>query len=288
MAQDSYLDSRPGGLFRLLPSQRIAAITGNDAWRFLQGQVTQDVLGMAPGEGRATAFCDPTGHVLGEGYVLSDGDSALVCASDLAIFERLDGLLFMDDAAINILNLTCTAIVRDADPEGRWTRNKDEIVVSYDRTGFGGVDVWSHGVQSNGGLDESGWRALRYERGMPEYGIDVTAKTIANEAGERYMNRRASLTKGCYVGQEVLMRIYSRGRTQRELAHIAIEGRELPPDGAPIASRDRDDAGWITGCALTPLGARGMGYVRRDYWDGAELTAIWGNSSCKVSIISSG
>ena len=106
--------------------------------------------------------------------------------------------------------------------------------------------------------------AARVEAAYPVYGIDMTSDTIPLEAGIE--DRGISLTKGCYVGQEVIIRVLHRGhgRVARKLVLLQVEG-EVPPRDAKIFSADRD-VGFITSPARSPrLGAIALGYVHRDF-----------------------
>ena len=106
--------------------------------------------------------------------------------------------------------------------------------------------------------------AARIEAAYPVYGIDMTSDTIPLEAGIE--DRGISLTKGCYVGQEVIIRVLHRGhgRVARKLVLLQVEG-EVPPRDAKIFSADRD-VGFITSSARSPrLGAIALGYVHRDF-----------------------
>jgi folate-binding protein YgfZ len=104
----------------------------------------------------------------------------------------------------------------------------------------------------------------RIEASYPVYGIDMTRDTIPLEAGIE--DRALSLTKGCYVGQEVIIRVLHRGhgRVARRLVRLQIEG-DTPQKDAKVFSGDRE-VGFITSSAKSPrLGAIALGYVHRDF-----------------------
>lgn len=108
--------------------------------------------------------------------------------------------------------------------------------------------------------------ARRIESGRLRFGIDMTGETIPLEAGIE--DRAISLTKGCYVGQEVIIRVLHRGhgRVARRLVGLSLESNEAPPRGAPISSGERE-VGAVTSAVLSPtLGhAIALGYVHRDF-----------------------
>jgi len=106
--------------------------------------------------------------------------------------------------------------------------------------------------------------AARIEASYPVYGVDMTPDTIPLEAGIE--DRALSLTKGCYVGQEVIIRVLHRGhgRVARRLVRLQVEG-DAPQKDAKVFSGDRE-VGFIASSAKSPrLGAIALGYVHRDF-----------------------
>jgi folate-binding protein YgfZ len=119
-----------------------------------------------------------------------------------------------------------------------------------------------------GGATEIGELAaecLRVERGRPRYGIDLDDTVIPQEAG---LNERAvSFTKGCYVGQETVARLFYRGKPNRRLCGLLASGPLEP--GMQLTYQERA-AGRITSAAESPrLGAIGLALVRREAPAGA-------------------
>ena len=123
-----------------------------------------------------------------------------------------------------------------------------------------------------GALTEAGARdvsrealeAARIEAGYPIFGVDMTDDTIPLEAGIE--DRAISMSKGCYVGQEVIIRVLHRGhgRVARKLVTLRIAGL-VPERGARLFAADRD-VGFVTSAAASPrLGTVAMGYVHRDF-----------------------
>jgi folate-binding protein YgfZ len=106
--------------------------------------------------------------------------------------------------------------------------------------------------------------AARIEAGYPVFGVDMTDDTIPLEAGIE--DRAISMSKGCYVGQEVIIRVLHRGhgRVARKLVTLRVDGAP-PSRGAHLFAGDRD-IGFVTSAAMSPrLGAIAMGYVHRDF-----------------------
>jgi folate-binding protein YgfZ len=106
--------------------------------------------------------------------------------------------------------------------------------------------------------------AARIESGYAVFGIDMTSDTIPLEAGIE--GRAISFTKGCYVGQEVIIRVLHRGggRVARKLVTLRIDG-SAPHPGAKLYAGERE-IGAITSAAESPrLGTIAFGYVHRDF-----------------------
>jgi folate-binding protein YgfZ len=108
--------------------------------------------------------------------------------------------------------------------------------------------------------------ALRIEAGTPRFGVDMTGETIPLEAGIE--SRAISMTKGCYVGQEVIIRILHRGqgRVARRLAGLMVDSIVTPPAGSPLAVEGRE-VGTITSAAFSPRfgSVIALGYLHRDF-----------------------
>ncbi len=165
-------------------------------------------------------------------------------------------------------------------------RGATVIVVGRDDLGEPGFDLLvaaehadtlARAVRDAGAVDvdSSVAEVRRIEHGRPRFGKDMTEETIPLEAGIE--DRAISLTKGCYVGQEIIIRVLHRGhgRVARRLVGLTLEpGAAVPAHGAAIRSGDRE-IGTVTSAALSPALGRpiAMGYVHRDFVEAG--TARW-------------
>jgi folate-binding protein YgfZ len=115
----------------------------------------------------------------------------------------------------------------------------------------------------------------RIEAGRPEFLVDMDAETIPLEAGIE--DRAISFTKGCYVGQEVIVRVVHRGggRVARRLVGLRLAGGCVPPSRAVIRHEARE-VGYVTSAAWSPRlgGAVAMGYVRREFVEPGTTLAV--------------
>jgi tRNA-modifying protein YgfZ len=115
-------------------------------------------------------------------------------------------------------------------------------------------------------LGEEAAEALRIEAGTPRFGVDMDAETIPLEAGIE--GRAISFTKGCYPGQEVIIRVVHRGggRVARRLVGLSIAGGDVPTAGEIVHAGDKD-AGRIRSAAWSPALGRAvaLAYIHRDF-----------------------
>ena len=133
------------------------------------------------------------------------------------------------------------------------------ILLRHDRTGSGGWDILFpvetaddvvKMVKKIRPAGMAAWNVSRIESGFPLFGQDLNNRTLAMEMGRHFIERNVSFNKGCYTGQEVVMRIYARGHTNR--SWVGLIGSGEMPIGASISHPERKDAGEITSAAVSP------------------------------------
>jgi folate-binding protein YgfZ len=132
-----------------------------------------------------------------------------------------------------------------------------------------GTEQFLEGLKSNGAVEitDDLYETLRIESGIPKYGVDMDETTIVPELG---LDGLISYNKGCYIGQEIIARIYFRGHVAKRLTGLmsepgAIATGFLP--GAELTTEDGKNAGRITSVTYSPkLGKTiALAYVRYDY-----------------------
>ena len=114
-------------------------------------------------------------------------------------------------------------------------------------------------------------RTVRLEHGVPRYGEDIFETTLPQETRQMHA---VHFAKGCYLGQEIVERIRSRGHVNKLLVSLEVDGDTPVASGSKIVA-DRSDVGEITSSAFSPaLGKMvALGYARAQYaGEGAELT----------------
>ena len=273
---------------------------GRDAVSFLHALVSNDVSVLAPGQGVYATYLTPQGRMLTDLRIYHRGDHLLAdvppgTAADLV--QRFDQLIFAEDVRVSDVSADVAAIAvvgpraadvlagaSGADPEAvfalsTWSQVTagDVVIARTDDTQWPSFDVFlpASGREAFAArLHEAGvvrlpqglFDALRIEAGRPAFGIDMSTDTIPLEAG--LLDRAISQSKGCYVGQEVVIRVLHRGqgRVARRLVKVELDGRAAaPPSGAPILVNG-GETGRITSGAESPESghAIALGYVHRD------------------------
>jgi folate-binding protein YgfZ len=139
-----------------------------------------------------------------------------------------------------------------------------DVIVAHGHAGPLREALAEHAVS----LSAEARAALRLEAGRPEFHVDMTEETIPLEAN--LLDRAISTTKGCYVGQEVIIRVLHRGggRVAKRLVQLRFEGTgDAAPAGGDTLSEGDRDVGRVTSAAWSPAAGApiGLGYVHRDF-----------------------
>jgi folate-binding protein YgfZ len=279
------------------------ALTGGDAKGFLQGQVSNDVERLAEGEGCYAAFLTPKGKMLGDLRILDAGDELLLDTERVALQELFNMIRrysvgydvqlhkrTLEYCLWSLIGPACGELV-DGVPE----REHAHVLVDLDgsraraiRTDVG-IDLLAPDDSSDAlravlerrgavPIPEIAAECLRIERGRPRYGVDLDDSVIPQEAG---LNERAvSFTKGCYVGQETVARLFYRGKPNRHLRGLLLSETASHGDALRLGERA---VGAVGSVAHSPrLGWIGLALVRREAPSGAVVTVGQGGTRAEV------
>jgi folate-binding protein YgfZ len=124
---------------------------------------------------------------------------------------------------------------------------------------------------------------LRVEAGWPWYGVDFDDTNLLMES---LTKEYVSFTKGCYIGQEVVIRVEHQGHVNKKLCGLRVLGQVVPAGGASILSGDRK-VGTVTSAVRSPAlkSVIALGYVRREVWDpGTKLRIASGDQSLETEV----
>jgi folate-binding protein YgfZ len=276
-------------------------VEGRDAVPFLHALLSNDVKALRDGQGLYATYLTPQGRLISDLVVYRGGDFLLLDvppgqAAPLA--ARLEDAIFTEDVRITDVSassdqLSVTGTAAEAVVAGATSvdparlialpvrshlsveslliaRTDDALLPSLDL--FFPTAMRTHWIErlaDAGAVELSGElaEALRIDAGRPAFGVDMTGETIPLEAG--LLDRAISQTKGCYVGQEVIVRVLHRGagRVAKRLVRLAFAPgvERAPAPGTPI-STEAGETGRITCAAFSPHAGRvvALGYVHRD------------------------
>jgi aminomethyltransferase len=272
-------------------------LRGYDRMRWLNGMITNNIRDLAAGRGVYAFLLNPQGRILGDLYAYNRGDSICLDTdeSQLAkILEIFDHYIIMDDVevenisqglkAVGVSGPKSSEILRAVGIEAselqplefrdsQWKqipitafREEHEKRESY--------QIWlapEHAQQLCNVLIQHGATAIsdatlelyRVALGIPRYGQDIRERDLPQETEQA---RALNFSKGCYVGQEIVERIRSRGAVHRTFTGFVFEG-----SSSAIGTKiqvDGKDVGEITSVAALPThhGVQnvGLGYMRRE------------------------
>ncbi len=279
--------------------KKVLAITGDDRKGWLQGQVTQDLRPFDSGGFTQFCLCSPTGQLEAIAGVWAFPDRYLVVLhedSAPALAKRIEKLVIMEDiqsapveeAILSIQGPEATEKLSELmalpslDAGRSEIEGSEVIVLRSNRTGLGGWDLIVPLDATKAlkklrkafvAIDREAYLTASLEAGMPQFGIDTDSKTLPPELGPAFEAATVSYSKGCYAGQEVLMRIHSRGHTNRTWVGLLCDGPVSRGDS--IAYGSKPEMGRVTTAAFSPeFGYIAAGYVRNEIAMSGELVRI--------------
>lgn len=261
----------------------LVRVYGPDASSFLQGILSQDLEAMTPGEIRRSFLLNPSGKLTALLWILKGAEQVLIfCDAGLgeSVAETLGYYRIRVKADVSTDERPVWSLVGPDALEllgvgDEWTERDGVVLAPAPLTGLARVIV--AGDLPVSGLPRAGavaMTAVRVEAGEPVMGVDVDEKTIPQETG--LVPAAVSFTKGCYLGQELVARIDSRGRVNRHLRGVVMTRNVLPPDGAEVWSDDRM-CGTLTSVteSLGVMAPIALCLLRREVAPGDELEVRW-------------
>jgi folate-binding protein YgfZ len=268
------------------------SLTGGDRVRWLNGMVTNNIRDLATGHGLYAFLLNPQGRILGDLYAYNRGES-IVVDTDRSQSEKIlatfDHYIIMDDVEVKDVTDEVSA-VGISGPRGRevliaagfavpeiqplqmqsvtWQSMECSLVCGEQ----GNWEIWvsSSGVRKlwdallAAGARPVGFEALevhRIESGIPAYGIDIRDRDLPQETEQE---RALNFNKGCYIGQEIVERIRSRGAVHRKFTGFVLNGTVAT--GSKVVSNGKE-VGEITSIAELPIAGDkriALGYIRRE------------------------
>jgi folate-binding protein YgfZ len=289
------------------------ALIGAGAVEFLNGQVTNELADLRPGEGRYAAFLTAKGKMLGDLRILVVGEDPGAAPAELlldtersalqALFDMIRRFRVGYDVELHKRTLE-RGLLSLIGPTALTTAGAEALSESPEHASIAlqvnGVHVLA--VRTDVGLDliceatdaqrltagllargalavsEQAAECLRIESGRPRFGIDMDETTIPQEAA---LNERAvSFTKGCYVGQETVARLHYRGKPNRHLRGLRLSASATTGEELHL---DERTVGRVASSAISPeLGPIALALVRREAEPGTTVSVGEGDRSAVV------
>ncbi len=253
----------------------VLSVQGPDAESYLHGQLSQDVAALASGETAWSLLLHPDGKLHTRLRVTRRDPEHFICDTEAGAGEaalvRLERFKLRVRADLTLQRLAMAAVRGPLAPQPPAADDGDgnePVVVAPVLWGtLGGWDLVAADVTAPPGVTPCGADALeavRIESGVPAAGSELTDGLIPAEAG--IVAETVCFTKGCYVGQELVARIDSRGgNTPRRLRGVVLATAEVPEPGTSLLGDDGREVGRITSSAFSPLleVAVALAYVHR-------------------------
>ncbi|NNF65859.1 MAG: folate-binding protein YgfZ [Acidimicrobiia bacterium] len=268
-------------------------VRGKDAVSFLDGLLSQDIAAMDSQSVAKALLLTPQGKLRATLTLLRDDEAVgLICDAgrvdvvleDLARFKfrvAADIDLF-DGPVFDLIGPNAAPALDSAGlgPPAGWSVH-DEVVVANVPLGSIPRYVVAGAVEMGTVARMAGrlaFDAVRIETGEPVVGRDIDEKTIPQEAD--VVDASVSFTKGCYLGQELVARIDSRGRVNRHLRGVVVATNVVPPLGASLVFHGKT-VGELTSVAesLAVRAPIGLALVRREVEPGTKVTIEWDGGS---------
>ena len=296
-----YNELRGGAAWLDVSGRGKIRVVGEDRARLLHAMTTNHIQQLTPGTGCYAFFLTAQGRILADVNVLCRQDSFLLDTEPETLrklLEHLDKFIIADDVTLEDLTPALATITVEGpkSPDvltaarapalgvcyGTNVEWESALVARLSVTGSPGFfiivpsaekDEILRTLEAAGAVpaDEEAFRVVRLEHGKPRYGEDISERYLAQEANP---TDALHFHKGCYLGQEIVERLRSRGLIQRVLKPLEIDGQR-PPEPRAKLQIDGAPAAEITSAAYSPALGKvvALGYVRVEHAEpGTEMT----------------
>lgn len=269
--------------------------TGEDRKRLFHAMTTNQVQELEPGQGVYAFFLTAQGKILADAVIACREEHLLIDLEPETrekILQHLDKFIIADDVTLTDDTAGTCEIAVEGPKAAEWLASKgapapereysslawgERLVVKASLTGQPGYRVIARTEDRENLLDGAAVvtakdaEVVRLENGRPRYGVDFSETNIAHETG---LMHALHFSKGCYLGQEIVERVRSRGLVQRVLTPLRIQGSSVPAPGDKVMAGETE-AGKITSAAYSDreTAVRALAFVRLQHLRaGAALT----------------
>jgi aminomethyltransferase len=282
--KEGYRALRTGAAWLDLSARGKIRVTGDDRVRFLHAMSTNHIKELSPGDTRYLFFLSAQGRIQADACLVTFPDSFLLDTEPEnreRVVQHLRKYVIADDVTLeDITEEMATVGVEGPDAP---SLQAEFAGFPFSTTGAPGFRLYLPAGEKDaliGRLESRGVRAaapddariVRLEHAKPRYGEDITDTSLPQETRQM---QAVHFNKGCYLGQEIVERVRSRGHVNRLLMGIEIEGTVPPVPGAKLM-RSGQEVGEITSAAFSPALGKvvGLANVRAQHAQpGIELQA---------------
>jgi len=283
------------GLIDLSAARGRIRVSGSEATMFLNGLMTNDMKSLAANSWMPSVFPTVQGRLIGTVRVIRGGESSFLIdtetASHDAVLKTISRFTMAGDFKVSDVTAETALLSVQGEIAGEvidkvFETSASEIpvngvsevsgvtIIRASHTGENGFDIvlassrkaeLLQSLETAGAqpISEDTLEILRVEAGIARFGRDVDETNVVPETN---LDEAVSFTKGCYVGQEIIVRIKHRGHPAKKLIGLRFETDAQIESGAIIHSTENQEIGRVTSAVVSPrLGSIGLGYVRYEH-----------------------
>lgn len=187
---------------------KVFNLFGKDACSWLQGQITQNVLNALFDHPIQFCFCNLNGYIEGIGLLLKTNECIKIVLdpNDVILFKKRLNHIILEDVQIEEANQI--PILGFGKPPKR-------NFFTLEQPAWGDWITFDH-LENIDWIDESTWHRVCLSKKMPLSGIDIKEKIFPVELGQDFEKLCVDYQKGCYIGQEILMRLHTQGKPRKK------------------------------------------------------------------------
>lgn len=287
------------GLIDLSAARGRIRVSGSEATMFLNGLMTNDMKTLAANRWMPAVFPTVQGRLIGAVRVARRSEATFLIdtetASHDAVLKTISRFTMAGDFQVSdvtadtalltvqgqlagevidkVFETSALEIPANGLSEVQW-QNLPATIIRASHTGENGFDIVidssrkaellqaleTAGAQS---ISEDTLEILRVEAGIARFGLDLDETNVVPETN---LDDAVSYTKGCYVGQEIIVRIKHRGHPAKKLTGLRFETDAQVEPGAIVSSTENQEIGRVTSAVISPrLGSIGLGYIRYEH-----------------------
>lgn len=280
------------GLIDLSAARGRIRISGSEATMFLNGLMTNDMKSLATNTWMPSVFPTVQGRLIGAVRVIRGSEPSFLIdtetASHEAVLKTISRFTMAGDFKVSDVTGETALLTVQGQLAGEVIEKVFEIsateipvngvsevqqvtIIRATHTGENGFDILVDSSQkaellqaledaAAQPISDDTLEVLRVEAGIARFGVDMDDTNVVPETN---LDDAVSYTKGCYVGQEIIVRIKHRGHPAKKLTGLRFETDTQIEPGAVIKSTENQEIGRVTSAVISPrLGSIGLGYVR--------------------------